>query len=430
MLRIYCKQVTSRIDYVFQLFFEELLGVSYAFTTEKKNINLNYSDDYLPNVPTCVPHGIMQEQNIQNQVIISEKWNGLPIFFRTSGDKYLPFDLFAVAFYHVSRYEEYLPYQSDTHNRFTAEKSILFQMECLEMPIVNLYALQLKGILQKAFPDLVFQPRKFEYRSTIDIDQAWKYRNKGFLRNTLGFFRDLKDRKWPLLSERLKVLSGRISDPFFTFDFQDTIHQQHSTIVNYFILLGDYDTFDKNIFHQNQHFQHLIHRLEENTNYTIGIHPSYASNTNHKKMRLEVKRLEQILQREITVSRQHYLMHQFPTTYQRLIELGITEDHTMGYSTHLGFRAGIAAPFYFFDLSKNASTQLRLFPFCAMDITPLHYRQQSPEQAIITLEKMVNGLKDCGGLMISLWHNESLSENERWQGWRIVYERLIGMTSQ
>ena len=97
----------------------------------------------------------------------------------------------------------------------------------------------------------------------------------------------------------------------------------------------------------------------------------------------------------------------------------------MGYSTHLGFRAGIAAPFYWFDLEQNRSTSLLLFPFCSMDITPLHYYGQSNDEAIRNLQILVDRVKKTGGLYISLWHNDSLGERDRWRGWRGVYEAMI-----
>jgi myosin-crossreactive antigen len=114
-----------------------------------------------------------------------------------------------------------------------------------------------------------------------------------------------------------------------------------------------------------------------------------------------------------------------PATYRLLLELGIKEDHTMGYSTHLGFRAGIAAPFYWFDLETNEQTELRLMPFCAMDITPLHYRGESPSEATETIHELMLKVHEVGGLFVSLWHNESFSETERWIGWSSVYEDIL-----
>lgn len=425
MLKIYAPSKSHRTEYIFQLILTELLGIPFQYTSEKKEIHLNYSTDDVDGAIQCVPHPIMDELSISEQSIEVGHWNHLPCFFQTSDNETLPFDLFAVSFYLVSRYEEYLPFKKDDHRRFSAESSILFKIECLEMPLVNLYAQQLQHTLIQQFPELIFHPRKYEFRSTIDIDQAWKYKHKGFWRNIFGLLRDMSNGAWFLVVERMKVQMGFIPDPYFTFDFQDAIHEQFKTKVNYFFLMGDYDAFDKNINPKKKIFQSLIKKTSQQKNYTVGIHPSYVSNSFPEKIALEKERLEAILGKEVTISRQHYLMHQFPETYQRLFELGITEDHTMGYSTHLGFRAGIAAPFYFFDLSKNMVTLLRLYPFCVMDITPLHYLKLTPLEGIEKVKKLNQTLKSCGGMMISLWHNESLSENDRWKGWRILYEEML-----
>jgi hypothetical protein len=114
-----------------------------------------------------------------------------------------------------------------------------------------------------------------------------------------------------------------------------------------------------------------------------------------------------------------------PKTYQNLINLGVKEDHTMGYSTHMGFRAGIASSFFWYDLEKNKETDLKLIPFCVMDITPMFYRKERPEQASLSINKLIQSVKDVDGLFISLWHNDSLGETDRWKGWRKVYTNML-----
>jgi hypothetical protein len=34
-------------------------------------------------------------------------------------------------------------------------------------------------------------------------------------------------------------------------------------------------------------------------------------------------------------------------------------------------------------------------------------------------------VKSVNGEFISIWHNESLSDKGRWQGWRKVYEEMV-----
>ena len=88
--------------------------------------------------------------------------------------------------------------------------------------------------------------------------------------------------------------------------------------------------------------------------------------------------------------------------------------------------AGIASPFYFYDLEKDEATNLLLYPFCSMDITPLHYYQLTPDQAIEKNRELLKKVKNVNGTFISLWHNESLSGRLRWKGgWKKVYEQLI-----
>ena len=425
-IKIYCPDNTSRHRFIFKLIFNELLGIKFTFCDNANSSLLNYSHEPSSSI-SCTPQGLLLESDVKDIPIQIKKWEQTHCFFKTS-DNELPFDLFSAAFYLVSRYEEYLNYDPDEHNRFPARFSILAQHNLLEEPLVNQWALKLKDILLTKDWSIKFSPRKFEYKSTIDIDQAWKFKNKGSYRNITGTARDLIKGKWENLADRWPVLLGSKEDPFYNFDWQATIHKKLSIATQYFVLLGTHGEYDKNIKSSNQAFQNLIKKLDKLDKTSVGIHPSYKSNSNNQLVETEIQKLQKILDRPITSSRQHFLMHKMPGTYSNLIENGVFEDHTMGYSTHLGFRAGIAAPFNWFDLSSNKETELRLYPFCAMDITPLHYRGETPKQAIESLKTLMEKVQNVGGLFISLWHNESFSETERWKGWRKVYESLLEMS--
>ena len=112
-------------------------------------------------------------------------------FFATHPKYVLPFDPFAASFYMVSRYEEHLPFIKDKHDRFEAAQSLAFQKGFLHKPIVNIYAKKIREILAEAFPELQFKDKKYEYVSTIDIDNAWAFKEKGFLRTTGALLRSL-----------------------------------------------------------------------------------------------------------------------------------------------------------------------------------------------------------------------------------------------
>ena len=127
-------------------------------------------------------------------------------------------------------------------------------------------------------------------------------------------------------------------------------------------------------------FQKLIQRISKE--YEIGIHPSFAGFVHgcHGKVIKEKERLEKIVEKKITKSRQHYLNLKFPKTYQNLIKAGITEDYTMGFADQIGFRAGTCTPYYFYDLENETKTDLLIVPFQVMDGTLLHYLKLSPDE--------------------------------------------------
>ena len=96
----------------------------------------------------------------------------------------------------------------------------------------------------------------------------------------------------------------------------------------------------------------------------------------------------------------------------------------MGYSEVLGFRAGTCTPFRFYDLELETSTDLMVYPFALMDRTLNDYLSLSPDEAIKRVEQVAKEVKAVGGTLISIWHNESLSDELEWKGWLPVYEHL------
>jgi hypothetical protein len=424
MIYVVSSKNSNRLKYVLDLVFGQLLGMEYAVVKEAKqhSINILYGNENGFSVPDS---GLLWQEgtSIVGNLNTIGQWNNLPTFFVDDKNFSIPFDIFSAIFYLVSRIEEYNSFTPDVHNRFPPEASILVENNWIKKPIVNLWVNQLLQELLLLDSDLVYKKRKFEFISTIDVDLAWKYKNKGLIRTIGGLLSDVIGFKNEKLKERLSVFLKKKEDPFYNFDFQFDLHKKYETDNRYFILLGKRGKYDKNNSPLNLHFRQLIRQL--NVHYPVGIHPSYASNGKTAFLRNELNKLSNILGQTVVNSRQHFLVHQMPATYQRLIELGIKEDYTMGYTSYSGFRAGIAAPFYWYDVTKEEQTQLLLFPFCHMDITPRHYEAKSIEKACEDLTAFITEIAEIGGLFSVLWHNESLSNSEQWQGWQHLYVHTL-----
>ncbi len=436
MVLVYSQRVTNRLKYTLDLFFDTLLGVKWELTSIPEvfsgyeGARVNYGKEPLSgNEVQVIPSGFLEKRGLQAFEPGLVQKEGLPCLFPAAGPEGdLGFDVFAAAFYLVSRYEEYLPHQKDHHGRFQARQSYAFRNGFLEMPVVNHYALWLKKSLREKFPGLVFPQKKYSFVPTYDIDIAYAYRGRGFFRGLGASLRSALQLNFSAIGERLQVLSAKTPDPFDTYDLQLAWHRKYGLRAFYFFLCAEYGPFDRNIAVFSTVFQNLVKKISDYA-YT-GIHPSYASGENPEKLSAEVDRLSKILNREIRFSRQHYLKMEMPGTYRNLIRHNIDHDFTMGYASQTGFRASVASPFFFYDLEREEASSLKVFPFAVMDGTLKDYLGLEPEQALQRIARLVKAVREVDGTFISLWHNESLGDCGKWKGWRIVYEKLLEMAAE
>ena len=431
---IYTPKETNRVRYVFRLVFEILLKVKYQITS---NLDFFQSSDLPKMMYGFKAHtddiffkstDFLFEKGVHSIDIKGFEYEGNTVFFAVNDeDAELPFDIFSAIFYLVSRYEEYLPFVKDQYGRFTAQLSVSTRLKILEKPVVNIWAVEIKKIILKKYPDFIFPEKKFRFIPTYDIDVAWAYKQKGILRQIGGVYRDLVNFNFQDIKQRFMVLTGNEKDPFDTYDLQLEYQRKYNLHPLYFILFGEYSRFDKNINYHRRKFRRLIKWLADYA--TVGIHPSYFSLENPEFISLEKNRLEDLIKTDISMSRQHYLRLFLPDTYKNLIENDLLEDFSMGYAALPGFRAGICDTYPFYDLELETETKLRIHPFTVMDGTLNDYMHLSPEQAIEKVESLMQEVQKVNGTFISLWHNESLSDQKRWKGWRKVYESLLQMAA-
>ncbi len=430
MILVYSNKITNRVRYIFRLIFTDILNVEVDFISNEEVFNsydgpkISYGKSPIGDELFFDAENILFERGISHNELVFIDYDNLPAFFPVyHKSSAFPFDVFAASFYLVSRFEEYLPYKKDEYGRFSANESIAFQKNFLDKPIVNIWAQQIAQLISSRFTGFQFPGRKYEFIPTIDIDAAWAYKQKGLFRSAGGFLNATVKFNFSELSERFKVLSGTQPDPFDTYEFQHTIHKQYNLHPIYFILYADYGLNDKNIPVNSRKFKTLIKSLADYNK--VGIHPSFNSNSYPKKLKLEIERLSKVLNREITRSRQHFLILQFPTTYRNLINLDILDDYTMGFASKPGFRAGICTSYKFFDLELDTETKLNIHPFTYMEGTLKDYMNVSSREAMNVITPLIEEVKRVNGTFVSIWHNESLSDLKRWKGWQKVYEEMI-----
>lgn len=430
MILIYSQKITKRLNYIFRQIFTNVLGVKIEITPVADEFDswegAKICYDKKPRTSGIFFQAadLLYETGIEGQELHFIEFRGNMAFYPVFDKKSeFPFDPFAASFYLITRYEEYLPYLKDNFNRFEATESIACQKGFLHLPLVNIWAEQIKKNILLKYPTVHFRTRRFRFIPTIDIDSAFAYKYKGTVRTVGAMLKALSKFEFHEIFERIRVFMNVRKDPFDTYDFQLMIQKKYNLFPIYFILFSDYGEYDKNIPINNKAFQRLIKSLADYAE--VGIHPSFNSSENSDRLKLETERLSKVLNREITKSRQHFLRLNFPSTYRNLIKIDITDDYTMGYASRPGFRASICDTFNFYDLDLETETKLRIHPFQIMEGTLKDYMKLSNEKSLRIIYELIDQVKEVNGTFISLWHNESLSNTDRWEGWHELYEEMI-----
>lgn len=430
-LLIYVPKLTNRVGYTLNVLFKNILQVDFSITTNAGDVE-NYPGAVISYGPKKVGDSLFVKSSdllfattIESQALHCFESEGMKAIFPVHGvDIDFEFDVFAASFYLISRYEEYLPHRKDEHGRFSASQSIAFKEGFLKIPIVNVWMMKVLEKLMKKFPYFQSPVLRFSFENTIDVDAAYCYRNKGLLRTLSGSLKDLVSFELENVTRRWEIVLGKKTDPFDTFDYiLQKRNEFHVADLTFFILLGDYAAYDKNIDCHNPDFQSLIKHLGDYAH--VGIHPSYASYGNPKVLMKEVQRLEEILHRKIEYSRNHFLRLSIPYSYRMLGDLGVLNDYTMGYADEEGFRAGICTPYPFFDLEYDLETPLMIHPFAVMDATLRRYKGYSVEEGVNVMKELIDEVAKVNGTFSSIWHNESLSDDFEWKGWRKVFEEMM-----
>lgn len=428
MILVYTHSITTRLTYTLDLVFGSVLGIPHHVTD---NLEM-YRDSFIPKIAyTNENKGfgvfiesdpLLFESHIRQELpLVSDTCLNFPVFFKAKENAFLPYDIFATVFYFASRYEEYLSYESDKHQRFQAEQSLAFKNAMLDKPFLNYLITDFAQKLKQDFPILEFPEKAFKYVSTIDIDNAYAYANKGFARNAGGMAKDLASFKWKEAGRRMQSNLNESRDPYNTFDLINALSAETQTDLLYFVLIGDYAAYDKNPDYRNPGFRKLLKSLSDK--YSMGLHPSYESFLQPEKIQIERTRLEDITEKKITSARCHFLRVKFPDTYRHFIEAGITDDYTMIYASQCGFRTGLCMPYQWFDLEKNEATELTIHPSAIMEGTLRDYNKLTVAKAELVANQLLNEVKRFNGEFVSIFHNDSFVPEQ--QLWVELYKTIL-----
>ena len=425
MILLFVEEISTRLIYTLDFVFK-VRGLEYTLTNDfnefenAKVPRLNYSERYFDGILQLPPASLLFDEELTVYGIGSGTFHTEKCL--TFNDKVDPL---ASVFYILSRMEEYMTTAEDEHGRFTAENSVLSRFGWLQKAMCDRWAVDFISFLHvNGLVEFQNKEQKVTILPTFDIDNVFAYQLKRGLRKILSSAKDLMRGDRFRMNERKLVLQGTTKDPYDTYDYILSIADRGFS-VNMFWLLGDYAKYDKNVTFKDARHQRLIRKMALQT--TVGIHPSYKSNSYEYFLLNEKERLEFILNQSVEHSRQHFLKLKLPATYRSISTMGIKHDYTMGYADQVGFRAGTARSFPWFDLRKNAISDLTIHPFAYMDGTLQEYLKLTPSESKLIIASLFEEVKNYGGDFQMIWHNETIGDYGKWNGWKEVLEFTLDL---
>jgi hypothetical protein len=233
----------------------------------------------------------------------------------------------------------------------------------------------------------------------------------------LAGIRDVLHGKFRKALTRLRARVGGL-DPYDTLLEQVDLWKGRPW--NYFALMQlSRSQQDSGVDFTNRRAQSLWKDLDQKLNGALGWHPSTGASKGARNglLEQEYRQVSRLLGREVVRSRFHFLAFEPEVHYPILAALGIREDHSMGYVDRMGWRAGIAVPYPWFDLEQNVVLDFWVHPFFAMDGHLLYYHPV--DQPFEEWNKAHAACVEQGVPFSWVTHWRFFSEvDPKWTGWK------------
>lgn len=426
MLLIYTQKVTPRIDYSFKHICTRILKIPVDFTTTIEAFiayqgpKISYGKQPLGNEVFIYAHGLLNQQGFEDVEISVRPWNNTVGFFPSIEKSSLPFDIFAAAFYLLSRYEEYLPHVKDELGRFPATESLAYKEGFLKQPVVDVWAYEFKEILMEAFPEMEFPKKQLSIHNVIEAKRPFEFLQRGVLRNILGFGGDLWKLKLGRFFLRIRVLLGLRKDPYDTFSWMLNNARYSASKLTVFFLLGEAFSYREDFNTKRQTFKSLVKYVADYCE--VGLMFSFYSVEEYEKLKQERFQLEEITHRTLQSSTNDRQLINLPLVYRNLVELEVKNDFTMFYYNEIGFRAGTCTPFLFYDLDYEIKTPLVLQPVIGKSLALTLGKEKDTEGTIM---QVYNWVKQVDGTFLFFFSNRDFEQRRENKTWRYLFSEKL-----
>jgi peptidoglycan/xylan/chitin deacetylase (PgdA/CDA1 family) len=346
-------------------------------------------------------------------------------------------------------------------NRDFQHNSLFWSGRYLE-PVINRELLKNKNVVSASLSAPWPEGKKFAVCLSHDVDRItfalWWAR---WRRLKEVFPLVLKDK--PYLTSKLKSLfSSRLTgrkDPASSMIIQNKPHSEtfkkgdffspwlsieerygfRSTFFFFPDLPSRYHEFDRPMYRHSDIIGYEGERVSisemmrhlDRRGWEVGLHGTFYSFDDVQELKRQKEQVERTVQKEVVSIRQHYLHFDISKTPRAQGEAGLKFDSSFGSNRLIGFRNGMAFPFYFYDLAADIPLPVLEIPLHIQDgaLFSLNNLGLSPPLALQRAKEMIDRVEETEGLVTLLWHPHSADEVS-FPGWFWVYAELLSYVAQ
>jgi peptidoglycan/xylan/chitin deacetylase (PgdA/CDA1 family) len=380
----------------------------------------------LPEARTTSPEiPVIYGNRLQNGTFYREAENGLE----------LGLDIFGSAFFMLTRYEEIVRSDRDSHDRFPAFASIAYQEGFLNRPIIDEYVEIFWACMKRLWPSLERTKQEYQVMLSHDVDHPLAVLGRPWPHVVKSAVGDVIKRRD--MSLALRRLFARFEcafdqydrDPFNTFGSIMTLSEKYGiSSAFYFLTQHTGEDHIDGYYSIDMPWIRSLMRSIYDRGHEIGLHGSYHTYRNAVHIRKEYDRLrratdEEGIKQSLWGSRQHYLRWRTPVTWRALTESGLDYDSTLTYADHVGFRCGVSREYRVYDLEASQVLQISERPLIVMDgslIGP-NYMNLSLREARYLISVLARNCRTVHGVFTLLCHNNTLASSHS----RFFFEEIM-----
>lgn len=318
------------------------------------------------------------------------------------------FDILSLSFILLSGLDELVSAERDEHDRFLYRNSIANKYNIIKIPLVDEYAMLLRGILKKECPDIEIKPRQFSITPTHDIDDIYRFtRPVKSIKSILSQLLRSKNIKEVIIAVKFFFLSlsDQRKDPYFKGIETLLKDSEANGLKSIFFFMGaNPSAFDAGHNIHDKNLKAVLKQIQD-ANMIAGIHPGFYTYKDRNVLKMEIERVKEAIGHSVVHSRQHYLRFNRQQTFDNLQAEGVEIDYTMGFAEEEGFKCGTSYEFHPYDFKNDMPYKIKEKPLIAMDVTLSSYKNYSVEQAKQSLDLLSQRIRRTGGNFIILWHN-------------------------